>query len=51
MLFRSQVPANISEEDLVAEALAASPVERTLDGREPFRTIVRAPKLVNFVVK
>ena len=46
-----QVPANIGEDALVEAALAATPVQRALDGKTPTRTIVRAPKLVNFVVK
>ena len=44
------VPADISEEDLEIQALALAPVERALDGAVPVKTIVRAPKLVNFVV-
>ncbi len=46
-----QVDPGVSDDELVAEALAAGPVERALEGREPSRTIVRAPKLVNFVVR
>lgn len=45
-----EVPAGISEDDLVALARAAEPVARSLGNQEPRRTIVRAPKLVNFVV-
>ncbi|MGO1560624.1 MAG: leucine--tRNA ligase [Actinomycetaceae bacterium] len=44
-----EVPADISEADLQALALAAGPVEKILDGAEPRRVIVRAPSLVNVV--
>ncbi|SJM59254.1 Leucyl-tRNA synthetase [Actinomycetales bacterium JB111] len=44
-----EVPADISEADLEALALAAGPVEKILDGAEPRRVIVRAPSLVNVV--
>ncbi|MCG2622244.1 leucine--tRNA ligase [Arthrobacter sp. I2-34] len=46
---RLQVPADISEEDLKALALASEQVVRTLDGRGIRTVIVRAPKLVNVV--
>ena len=46
---RLDVPPTISEEDLAALALAEPNVQRALDGKEPRRVIVRAPKLVNVV--
>lgn len=46
---RLQVPADISEDDLKAQALASEQVVRTLDGRGVRTVIVRAPKLVNIV--
>ena len=46
---RIDVPADISEDKLVELARELSPVQRTLGDQEPLRTIVRAPKLVNFV--
>ncbi len=46
---RLSVPADISEEDLRALALASEPIQRALDGRELRTVIVRAPKLVNLV--
>jgi leucyl-tRNA synthetase len=46
---RLQVAADISEEDLKAQALASEQVARTLDGRGIRTVIVRAPKLVNIV--
>jgi leucyl-tRNA synthetase len=47
---RLQVPAAISEEELVALARASERVEAYLNGGEPRKTIVVARKLVNFVV-
>ncbi len=44
-----EVPTDISEADLQEAALAAEPIAKLLDGREPMRVIVRAPKLVNVV--
>lgn len=44
-----EVPADIGDAALVAAALEAEPVVRALGSEEPLRTIVRAPKLVNFV--
>lgn len=44
-----EVPTSINDQDLVALATQAEPVKRALAGQEPTRTIVRAPKLVNFV--
>jgi len=46
---RLEVPADISEDDLKAQALASEQVARTLDGRGIRTVIVRAPKLVNIV--
>ncbi|WP_313408235.1 leucine--tRNA ligase [Aeromicrobium sp.] len=45
-----EVPADVSDEDLTALALAEPNVVRTLDGREVRKVIVRAPKLVSIVV-
>jgi leucyl-tRNA synthetase len=46
---RLQVSPAVSEEELTALALAEPNVQRALDGKEPRRVIVRAPKLVNVV--
>ncbi|MGO2482971.1 MAG: leucine--tRNA ligase [Glutamicibacter ardleyensis] len=46
---RLEVPLDISEDDLRAQALAHETVIRMLDGKEPLKVIVRAPKLVNVV--
>ncbi len=46
-----EVPADIAEVDAEATARASERVARALDGREVVKTIVRAPKLVNFVVR
>jgi leucyl-tRNA synthetase len=46
---RLEVSPGISEEDLLALALAAEPVQRALAGREVRTVVVRAPKLVNVV--
>jgi leucyl-tRNA synthetase len=46
-----EVPADIAEADAEATALASERVARVLDGGEVVKTIVRAPKLVNFVVR
>jgi leucyl-tRNA synthetase len=43
------VPADISEDDAKALALASDKVTGALDGREPVRVIVRPPRLVNIV--
>jgi leucyl-tRNA synthetase len=48
---RIEVPADISEEDAVGTAKASEKVRTALDGREPVRVIVRAPKLVNLVTR
>ncbi|MEO5576953.1 MAG: class I tRNA ligase family protein, partial [Gaiellaceae bacterium] len=47
---RLQVPASISDEELVALALASERVRAHLNGGEPRQTIVVPGKLVNFVV-
>jgi leucyl-tRNA synthetase len=47
---RLQVPAAISEEELVALARASERVRAHLNGGEPRKTIVVPGKLVNFVV-
>jgi leucyl-tRNA synthetase len=47
---RLEVPADVSEEDARAQALASDKVAALLDG-EPDRVIVRAPSLVNIVVR
>ena len=44
------VDPGISEADLEAAVLADPAVVRLLDGREPKRVIVRAPKLVSLVL-
>ena len=46
---RLEVSPAISEEELTALALAEPNIQRVLEGREPRRVIVRAPKLVNVV--
>jgi leucyl-tRNA synthetase len=47
---RFEVHAGLSEEELVARALASERVRAHLDGGEPRKTIVVPRKLVNFVV-
>ena len=47
---RLEVPASISEEELVALARASERVQAHLNGGEPRKTIVVPGKLVNFVV-
>jgi leucyl-tRNA synthetase len=47
---RLEVPPGIGEAELRELALAAPGVIRTLDGQQPTRVIVRAPKLVSIVV-
>ncbi len=44
-----EVSPDISEADLEAAAMADEAVQRSLDGREVRKVIVRAPKLVNIV--
>ncbi|GAA3694716.1 leucine--tRNA ligase [Zhihengliuella alba] len=46
---RLEVAPDVSEEDLREAALASPAVQRILDGQEPRKVIVRAPKLVNIV--
>ena len=48
---RIEVAPSISEEDLIASALAEAPIVKALGGAEPLKVIARAPKLVNVVVK
>jgi leucyl-tRNA synthetase len=47
---RLQVSPDISESDLEAAALADTAVQRSLEGKQVRKVIVRAPKLVNVVV-
>ena len=47
---RLQVPATISEEELVALARQSERIRAHLNGGEPRKTIVVPGKLVNFVV-
>jgi leucyl-tRNA synthetase len=47
---RLEVAPASSDEELTALALAEPNVQRALEGKEPRRVIVRAPKLVNIVV-
>ena len=47
---RLEVSPAVSEEELTSLALAEPNVQRALDGKEPRRVIVRAPKLVNVVL-
>ena len=47
---RLQVPASISDEELVALARASERVQAYLNGGEPLQTIVVPGRLVNFVV-
>jgi leucyl-tRNA synthetase len=44
------VPADASEEQIKAAALASEPVRRHLEGREPRKVIVANRRLVNIVV-
>ena len=44
-----EVAPDISEDELQALALADENVQRSLDGREVRKVIVRAPKLVSIV--
>ena len=46
-----KVSADISDADAEATARGSERVARALDGREVGKTIVRAPKLVNLVVR
>jgi leucyl-tRNA synthetase len=45
-----QVPAGLSEDELVERARASERVRGLLDGGEPRKVIVVRDKLVNFVV-
>jgi leucyl-tRNA synthetase len=47
---RLEVSPAVLDDELTALALAEPNVQRALDGKEPRRVIVRAPKLVNIVV-
>ncbi len=47
---RLDVPVSISEDDLREKALASEPIMKLLDGRDPLKVVVRAPKLVNVVL-
>ena len=47
---RLQVSPDISETDLEAAAMADRSVQRSLEGKQVRKVIVRAPKLVNVVV-
>ena len=44
------VPADISEAEMEAKALASEKVKAHIDGGSPDKVIVRPPKLVNLVV-
>jgi leucyl-tRNA synthetase len=44
------VPADITEDDMTARALASEKVQSHLQGREPTKVIVKPPKLVSLVV-
>ena len=46
---RLEVSPDVSEEELRGLAMVDANVQRTLDGREVLKVIVRAPKLVNIV--
>jgi leucyl-tRNA synthetase len=46
-----EVPADISEVDALAAARASAGAQRAIADREVVKEIVRAPKLVNLVVK
>jgi leucyl-tRNA synthetase len=48
---RFDVPADISDEEAQAMALASERVQAYTGGNDPDRVIVRAPKLVNVVVR
>jgi leucyl-tRNA synthetase len=47
---RLEVPPTIDDAGLSELALASPAVVKALDGREVRKVVVRAPKLVNFVV-
>ena len=44
-----ELPADVSEEDATAAALANEGVQRALAGREVAKVIVRLPKMVSIV--
>jgi leucyl-tRNA synthetase len=46
-----EVGAGIGDDEALAAARASAGAQRALEGREVVKEIVRAPKLVNFVVK
>jgi leucyl-tRNA synthetase len=46
-----EVPADIDDDAALAASRASAGAQRALEGREVVKEIVRAPKLVNFVVK
>jgi leucyl-tRNA synthetase len=46
---RLEVPADVTESQLEELAMAAEPVQRSLEGKTVRKVIVRAPKLVNIV--
>ena len=48
---RFEVPADISDDEAREMALASERVQAYTGGDEPARVIVRAPKLVNVVVR
>lgn len=47
---RLEVPPSIDEDELAALALNTEAAQKALDGRDPLKVIVRAPKLVSIVV-
>ena len=47
---RLEVPADISEGDLEARAMASERVRASIDGAAVRKVVVRAPGLVNIVV-
>ena len=47
---RLEVSADIQEEEAETLASQASKIVSELDGKHPKKVIVRAPKLVNFVI-
>ncbi|OKL54734.1 leucine--tRNA ligase [Bowdeniella nasicola] len=46
---RLEVLVDIADDELAAKAIASAGAQRYLQGREPMKVIVRAPKLVNLV--
>ncbi len=45
-----EVPAEISQEEMLAQALASPKVQSHLDGKEPTKVIAKPPKLLSLVV-